>query len=420
MRVLVKNATLIDPSHAAHGQEFSLLIEDGFIIEIGNSSAKADHIITSENLHFSRGWFDPLVSFGEPGYEERETIANGLHTAASSGFTHLGLLPNVVPVVDSQSGIVHQKTQANGATCTLHPLGALSLASDGKQLAELYNMQQAGALAFYDAFQPIHNPQLLKIALEYSQSFDGLLLSHPSNITLEANGQMHEGVTSTELGLKGIPSIAESIQINRDLELLENSGGRLHIPFISSAAGVAHIRAAKKKGLNVSCSVGLPHLFFDATALASFDANLKLFPPIRTQEDQKALREGLLDGTIDCVSSMHQPINPEYKELEFELALPGSIGLEACFGILSSLFPLEQAVRFLTRGKAIFSVPEPKIEVGQVADFTFFDPNQNKQLSPSDLLSTSKNCAFLGYQLSGKVLGCYNNKQLHWNANTSA
>jgi dihydroorotase len=281
-------------------------------------------------------------------------------------------------------------------------------------------MQQAGALAFYDAFQPIHNPQLLKIALEYSQSFDGLLLSHPSNITLEANGQMHEGVTSTELGLKGIPSIAESIQINRDLELLENSGGRLHIPFISSAAGVAHIRAAKKKGLNVSCSVGLPHLFFDATALASFDANLKLFPPIRTQEDQKALREGLLDGTIDCVSSMHQPINPEYKELEFELALPGSIGLEACFGILSSLFPLEQAVRFLTRGKAIFSVPEPKIEVGQVADFTFFDPNQNNQLSPSDLLSTSKNCAFLGYQLSGKVLGCYNNKQLHWNANTSA
>ena len=415
MRLLIKNATLIDPVHPKHGQVLSLLIESGSIIEIDNPDATADRVIEVDQLCVSPGWFDPLVSFGEPGYEERETLANGLLTAASSGFTHIGLLPNVAPILDSQSGVVHQLAKAKGAVSSLYPLGALSLGSKGEKLAELYHMQQAGAIAFYDPYQSIQNPQLLKIALEYSQSFDALLLSHPAEIALQGNGQMHEGITSTQLGLKGIPSIAESIQINRDLELLANSGGRLHIPFVSTAEGVAHIRSAKKRGLKVSCSVGLPHLCFEDSALNTFDANLKVFPPIRTKEDQNALRQGLIDGTIDCISSMHQPINTENKDLEFELALPGSIGLEACFGVLSTIFPLEQTIGFLTRAKSIFGIPNHKIEVGQKADLTFFNPSKSFTLQKNHLQSSSKNCAYIGQQMSGKVLGSYHNETLHWN-----
>lgn len=417
MRILIKNATLIDPTHPSHGQTLSFLIEEGILKKINPATVtKADRVLEASNLHVSRGWFDPLVSFGEPGFEERETLANGLHAAAHSGFTHIGLLPNTAPVIDSQNGIIHQLALSKEKLTRVHPLGALTVGSQGKKLTELYTLQQAGAMAFYDAFLPVSNPQQLKIALEYCQSFKGLLLSHPITEALQQGGMMHEGETSTYLGLKGIPSISESIQIHRDLEILENSGGQLHIPFVSTAAAVAHIRAAKKKGLSVSCSVGLPHLFFDDTALRSYNTNLKLEPPIRSKTDQRALREGLLDGTIDCISSMHQPMNPEIKELEFELAANGTIGLEACFGILCTLFPVEQVVEFLTRGKSIFSIPNASIEEGQTADLTFFDPTSVSTLEKTNLLSTSQNCAYLGASLSGKVLGTYNNKQLLWNA----
>ena len=415
MRILVKNATLIAPSHPKHGQQLSFCIENGMLKDFDSPTKKVDRVLECDNLHVSTGWFDPLVSFGEPGYEERETIANGLLTAARSGFTHIGLLPDTAPVIDSQNGIVHQRTLAQGQLTQLHPMGTLTAGGKGQQLAELYTLQHAGALAFYDAFLPLQNPQLLKVGLEYAQSFNGMILSHPAAVELQMGGMMHEGETSTVLGLKGIPDIAESIQVNRDLELLENTGGRLHIPFVSTAEAVVHIREAKQKGLHVSCSVGLPHLYFDDSALIDYDANLKIFPPIRSKADQQALRQGLLDGTIDCISSMHQPMNPEAKEVEFELAAPGTIGLEACFGILSNLFPVEQVVSFLTRSKSIFGLPTPSFADGQVADLTFFDPSSSSVLEKDQLFSSTKNCAYLGATLTGKVLGTYHNQQLIWN-----
>ena len=416
MRILVKNATLIAPSHPKHGEKLSFFIENGILKAFGTNATKADRIIADENLHVSAGWFDPLVCFGEPGFEDRENIANGLITAARSGFTHIGLLPNTSPVIDSQNGIVHQLTQSQNHLTQLHPLGALTQGSKGQQLAESFTLQQAGAMAFYDAFSPIQNPQLLKIGLEYVQSFNGLILSHPAAAELQEGGMMHEGETSTILGLKGIPSVAESIQVNRDLELLENSGGKLHIPFVSTAAAVAHIRAAKQKGLQVSCSVGLPHLYFDDSALMGYDANLKIYPPIRSKIDQQALRQGLLDGTIDGITSMHQPMNPEAKDVEFDLAAPGTIGLEACFGLLTNLFPVEKVITFLTRTKSVFGLPSPTLSEGQVADLTFFNPNGSSVLEKKDLHSSSKNCAYLGATLTGKVLGSYHNQQLIWNS----
>ena len=416
MRILIKNATLIDPKNEAHGQTLSFLIEDGIITEIGAIDLPADRVIDVPNLHVSQGWFDPLVAFGEPGYEERETLAHGLAVAARSGFTHIGLLPDTHPIIDSQNGIVHQRTKAVGAVTQCHPLGTLTQGGSGEQLAELYHMHQAGALAFYDAFAPIQNPQLLKIGLEYTQSFGGLLLSHPSDVSLQQGGMMHEGETSTRLGLKGIPSIAESVHVQRDLEVLAYSGGHLHIPFISTAAAVEHIRNAKKKGLSVSCTVGLPHLYFDSNALEGYNAQRKLFPPLRTQDDRQALREGLLDGTIDGISSMHQPMNLEAKDVEFELATPGTIGLDVCFGLLCTLFPLAQVVHYLTRNKAIFSIPHKLIAKGQAADLTFFDPTDAYTIRPQNIYSTSKNCAYLGEKAIGRALGCFINNTLHWNA----
>ncbi len=230
---------------------------------------------------------------------------------------------------------------------------------------------------------------------------------------LEQNGVVHEGEASTRLGLKGIPRIAESVQIARDLELLKYTEGRLHIPFITTKESVFLIQKAKAEGLSVSCSVGIPHLYFDEAKIENFEANYKFFPPLRTQEDKTALREGLLSGTIDMVSAMHEPMNIENKELEFEHASPGSIGLEACFGILNNLFPVEKSIAFLTRGRRCFGLDIPQIKVGAKADLTCFDPDINYVLTKAHLRSTSKNCAYLGETLTGKVIATLNNDQIH-------
>ena len=207
-------------------------------------------------------------------------------------------------------------------------------------------MHSEGAIAFGDHKNPIQKANLLKIALQYSQSFEGIIVSHPMNIELAGNGVMHEGITSTRIGLKGIPSMAESVQIARDLEILKYTGGKLHLPFISTEEGLDLIRKSKNLGLNVSCSVGLPHLIFDDIKLENFDTNFKVFPPIRSKTDQQALRAGLLEGTIDMISSMHEPMNIEHKKLEFENAAPGTLGLESCFGMLSKVFPLDKVISF--------------------------------------------------------------------------
>lgn len=209
--------------------------------------------------------------------------------------------------------------------------------------------------------------------------------------------------------------MAESVQIARDLEILKYSGGKLHIPNISTEAGLDLIRKAKKQGLNVSCSVGLPHLIFDDNELEGFDPNFKVFPPIRSKADQQALRAGLLEGSIDMISSMHEPMNIEYKKLEFENAAAGSLGLESCFGVLNKVFPLDKVLSFLTRGVKCFNIPTPTIAVGATADLTLFNPEISYRYSEDDLKSTSKNSPYLGSELQGKVLGSFNNGLLTLN-----
>ncbi|NND89199.1 MAG: dihydroorotase, partial [Flavobacteriaceae bacterium] len=304
MKVLLKSATIVDVTSKYHLKKKDVLIEKGKIAQISDSIEVDQKVKTVQldNLHISQGWFDPSVSFGEPGFEERETIKNGLKVAASSGFTDVAVNTNTDPVTDSKGHIKYLLSEAEKSATTLHPIGAMTLRSEGKDLAELFDMNTAGAIAFYDYKKPVSNANLLKIALQYTERFDGLIQSFPLDESVARNGLMNEEETSTRLGLKGIPALSEELQISRDLYLLEYTGGKLHIPTISTAKAVDLIRKAKKKGLQVSCSVSISNLFLDDMILESFDTHYKLMPPLRTKSDTKALLKGLQDGTIDGVS----------------------------------------------------------------------------------------------------------------------
>ncbi len=415
MNVLLKSAKIIAPQYKEfHSKKRDILIRNGIIEKIASTitSPKNTKLIELPNLHVSLGWFDTGVSFGEPGYEERETIANGLHVAAKSGFTDILLNPNTHPTPDTSSDIVFLKDKANGEAVSLHPLGNLSMQAKGKDLAELYDMKNVGAVAFYDYKSPITNANLLKIALLYAQNFNGMVFSFPQDVQIKGNGIVDESEVSTRLGLKGIPCLAEELQIARDLFILEYTGGKLHIPTISTAKSVKLIAEAKKKKLNVSCSVPIHNLVFDQKVLEEFDTNFKLMPPIRGKSDQKALLKGLQSGTIDYVTSDHSPIDVEQKKVEFDNAEYGSLGLESTFGALNGLLELDETIAILTKGRERFGLPEPILKEGEKACLTLFDPKDEHTLGKEQLLSTSKNSAFFNQELTGKVYGVYNNGQL--------
>ncbi len=413
MNILLKSATIIDPMSKHHGKKRDVLIEKGIITKIAatikDSKIKA---IQLKNLHISQGWFDPSTSFGEPGFEERETLDNGLKTAAMSGFTAVGVNANTKPVIDSKSLIKFLKTKAHGAVVDLYPVGSLSVGGNGIDMAELYDMHQSGAISFYDYKEPISNPNLLKIALQYAQNFDGLVQSFPFERAVAKNGVVNEEENSTKLGLKGMPALSEELQVTRDLYLLEYTGGKLHIPTISTKKSVQLIKEAKKKGLQVSCSVSINNLRLTDDVLESFDTNYKLLPPLRTKSDTQALLKGLKDGTIDGVTSDHNPIDIEHKRTEFDHAAFGSIGLESCFGALLNVTNLETAIKALTSLKQTFGISESKISEGEKANLTLFNPDVEWFFTEESIISTSQNAAMLAEKMTGNVYGVFNNDQL--------
>ncbi|WP_373056304.1 dihydroorotase family protein [Zunongwangia sp. H14] len=406
MKLLVKSAHIIDPQSEFHNKQVDILIEDGILKKIGPSlKVKAEKEIKKERLHVSRGWFDSSVSFGEPGFEERETLQNGLDTAAKCGFTDICLNPDSLPVTDSRSAVGSLIAAAQGQPVNLKPTGALTVKSEGVDLAELFDMQNAGAASFGDYKKAVKNPNLLKIALQYAQNFGGLIQSFPQEDKIAGKGQVNEHYYSTSLGLKGIPNLAEELQITRDLYILEYTGGKLHIPTISTKKAVQLIKEAKKKGLDVTCSVAIHNLFFTDERLQEFDTNAKVLPPLRIDEDLKALRKGLKDGVIDMVTSDHRPMDIEHKKVEFENASYGTIGLESAFGALAGIFSTEDTVKFLTSGKDRFKIKNPAIMEGEEAKISLFIPGEKYTFSSKDILSTSHNSIFLDHSLSGKTLG---------------
>jgi len=414
MKLLLKAATVIDPSSSFHNQTVDILIENGIIKDIDSLIEASEDVeeIKLDTLHVSQGWFDTSVSFGEPGYEERETIAHGLTVAAKSGFTAIALNPNTLPITDTSSSVGFLIGKRGQHAVNLHPIGALTTKSEGIDLAELYDMKHAGAVAFGDYKKAIKNPNFLKIALLYAQNFDGLIISFPQDVNIAGKGNVHEEKQSTLLGLKGIPALAEELQITRDLYLLEYTGGKLHIPTISTAKSVKLIREAKANGLQVSCSVAVHHLSLIDKELTTFDANYKVLPPLRTQKDIDALIEGIEDETIDMVTSDHQPIDIEHKKVEFDHAAYGTIGLESAFGILNNMLTTEKTVALLTKGKSIFGIENISIKIGNKANLSLFTPKGNTMFTKDHILSTSKNSAFLGKTIKGTAYGIISNGQI--------
>jgi dihydroorotase len=414
MKIIIREAKIIDPKSPFHNKTSDILIVDGFIKKIGTALSNSENAdeVKLPNLHVSQGWFDSSVSLGEPGFEDRETISNGLEVAAKSGFTAIALQPNANPIIDNQSQVNFVKSKANGFATQLYPIGALTKESEGKDMAELFDMKKAGAVAFGDYNKSLDNANLLKIALQYVQDFDGLVIAFAQDDKIKGNGVANEGIVSTRLGLKGIPNLAEELQIARNLFLLEYTGGKLHIPTISTAKSVALIKDAKAKGLNVSCSVSVHHLTLNDSILEEFDTRYKVSPPIRTETDRLALIEGVLDGTINMITSDHNPMDIEHKKMEFDNAKNGTIGLESAFGALTNVLPLEAIIDKLTAGKTIFGIENQTIEEGAKASITLFNPDEKSVFTEQYILSKSKNSAFLGMEMKGKAYGIVNQNQL--------
>ena len=412
MNALVKSAKILDEKSDFNNKIQDILIDDGRILKIGDTlkNPKKYQVIDFDNLHISQGWFDSSVCFGEPGYEDRETIKNGLNVAAKSGFTSVALQANTKPVMDQHSTIAFAKNQSYNTATRLLPVGALTVNSEGTHLAEIYDMSMAGSVAFGDYKKSIFNSNILKIGLQYASNFGGLIQSFPQESKIAESGVMNENISSTKLGLKGNPELAEILQVGRDLDILEYTGGKLHIPTISTAKSVELLRAAKAKGLDVSCSVAIHNLIFKDSDIENYNTNFKVNPPLRTSTSIKALIEGVKDGTIDMVTSDHNPIAIEDKKVEFDYAAFGTIGLESAFGALNSVFSTKKTIDILTGGKHRFGIENTSINIGNSCNITLFNPEITYKFENDHIASKSKNSLFIGSPLKGAVYGVIANR----------
>ena len=412
MSIILKSAKVINAESKYNGTKQDILISEGKIVKIAKSIIdKNATIINIKNLHVSNGWFDSSVSFGEPGLEERETIENGSDVASKSGFTGILLNSNTKPVADNQTDISFIKLKSKNSICNIYPLGALTISSKSVEMAELFDMKNSGSLGFYDYKKPILNSNLLKTSLLYSQSFDSVVMSFPMDQSIAKKGIINEGMISVSYGVKGIPNFSEEIQINRDLHILEYTGGKLHIPTISTKKSLDLIKKAKSKGLNVSCSVAIHNLIFNEEKLKDFDTRFKVLPPLRSEKDRLALIKGVKNGEIDLVTSDHCPIDIENKKTDIYNAKFGTIGLESFFGALNSLFTTEETIEILTKGREIFNIETIQFKEGSTANLSLFTVDDEYEFSKENILSKSKNSAFLGFKMKGRPIGIINSNK---------
>ena len=418
MNALIKSAKIIDSNSPYNGKTVDILIEKGIIQQIGKSikNDKNYKEITFKNLHVSAGWIDMRVNFCDPGHEYKEDLTTGLKAAALGGFTEVVTMPDTNPVTDSKAGIEYLINKSKGNIVTLYPTGSLSHQCEGKEIAEMYDMYAKGAIAFTDNKKSITNPSLLNRALLYNQSFGGLIMNFPNDELLYHKGQMNEGVISTQLGLKGIPALAEELMVSRDIYLAEYCNARLHLTNISTKKSVELIAAAKKKGLRITADTNSHNLLLNETELTDFNTNYKVLPPLRTKEDINALIKGLKDGTIDVVCSDHTPEDIENKQCEFDHAAFGIINLQTSFAVcltaLKDKIELESIITKLTTNpRKLLQIKQAEIKEGANANITLFNPEATTTFTKEDIVSKSKNTPFIGKELIGKVYGVINNNQ---------
>lgn len=418
MKVLIKQATIVSPSSPFNGLTKDILIADGIINKIGDNIIDKDATaIQQQGLHVSIGWIDIFSHFCDPGLEYRETLETGASAAAAGGFTEVMLLPNTNPAVHNKSQVEYIVQKAKSLPVSIHPVGAVTKNAEGNELAEMYDMQQSGAIAFGDGTNAIQNSGLLIKALQYVKTFDGTIIQVPDDRNIAANGLMNEGIVSTQLGLPGKPAMAEELIVARDIKLARYADSKIHFTGITTAKSLEYIKRAKEGGIKVTCSVTPYHLFFSDEDLRTYDTNLKVNPPLRNKENKDALLKGLVDGTVDCIASHHIPYNYDNKVCEFEYAKNGMIGLESLFGVVWSMvnghWSIDKMVETLSvTPRKIFGLPVPIISEGSVADITLFNPNEEYVFEEIMIASKSKNSAFAGKQLKGKVIGVINKGQV--------
>jgi dihydroorotase len=417
--LLLKNVKIVAPTSDLDGQISDILINKNGVIELMGlhlAVTKGTTIFDKEGTCVSIGWFDLGVLTGDPGFEHREDLASTAKAAMAGGFTAVAPFPNTNPVVQSKSEILYIKNKTQSYLVDFYPIGAVSEDCKGKDIAEMVDMHHAGAIAFSDGRKPLQDGGLLLRGVQYAQIFDGLVFNFPFDKTIAPHGQMHEGMTSTSLGLPAIPSLAEELMVQRDLQLIQYADARLHFHNISTARSCEFIRNAKKQGLKVTASVAAMNLCFDNTALSHFNTNFKVMPPLREKMDIDALIKALKDGTIDFINSNHTPIDNEGKDLEFPYAEFGAIGLETAFPMVNQALhkkvTINQLVEnFAIKARKILDLKIPEISEGEKANLTIFNPNTEWTFTENDIFSKSKNTPLVGEILRGRVEGVVNNGQ---------
>jgi dihydroorotase len=421
MKILIQQARICDTKSPHHRKIKDILVENGIIREISDKiDAPAEFTFNHPGQHVSPGWVDVFSHFGDPGYEYKETLETGAAAAASGGYTDVMVLPDTKPAVDTKSQVEYIRKKSISLNVNIWPIGAITRNQDGKDLAEMYDMHNSGAVAFGDGLKPVQSAGILLKALQYVRAFNGVIIQVPDDNTIGASGLINEGIVSTRLGLPGKPMMAEELIIARDIKLARYAESRIHFTGVTSPISLEYIKKAKEEGLGVSCSVTPYHLFLTDEDLAGYDTNLKVFPPLRTRETVLALRQELLSGTIDCIATHHLPHEYDSKVLEFEHAQNGMLGLETSYSLMRTMVPElgeEELVSLLsTNPRKIFGLAEPVIEAGQSCCVSIFDPSFQWTLQENNLHSKSRNTPFIGKTFTGKPLGIVNGSKIFMQA----
>jgi dihydroorotase len=417
--LLLKQVRLITAAQPElNGLVRDILIADNGIIEkiaahIAPPAAPNLTVLDKPNTHVSIGWCDVGAQTGDPGLEHRETLESVAQAAMAGGYTTLLPFPNTEPVVHSKSEILYIKNKTQNYLVDFQPIGALSVGAEGKDLAEMLDMHSVGAVAFSDGRRGIQDAGLLLRGMQYAKTLDLLVMNRPNDKSTSPHGQMHEGIVSTSLGLSGIPSMAEEMMIQRDIHLVRYADARLHFNHLSTKRAVDLVRQAKEQNLKVTASVAALNLCFTDDILSGFDTNFKVMPPLREAVDMENLRIGIADGTIDFITSNHNPVDEEGKSLEFTYADFGAIGLETTFGLvnqyLHKTLPINQLVQLLAENpRQVLGLDIPTIAEGALANLTIFDPDLTYTFEKKMIRSKSKNSPLVGHILRGGILGVCN------------
>lgn len=417
-KILIKSATLAFPGHEKDGQTLDMIIHKGIIESIGDKNTLHDDeatLIDARGQYLAPGFFDLNVNLGEPGLETKETIESGCAAAAAGGFTGVAMQPNTEPALHSKGEIAMVLNLAKDNLVSLYPVGAISKERTGHDLAELYDMKLAGAVAFSNGNKSIQQAGLMSRALLYCKGFGGLVMSFAEDASITNHAKMNEGVMSTFLGMKGNPGLAEELMISRDLSLAHYHNTAIHFSTISTKGSVSLIREAKEKGIRVTCDVAAHHLVLTDQEIAGFDSNYKVSPPLRTEEDIEALKKGLSDGTIDAIVSQHTPHEIEYKRVEFEIAKNGIIGLQTALPLLlRTQLPLGLIIeKIAINPRRILNLPMPDLTVGTTANLVLFNPKESWTFDVRTNYSRSINSPFYATTLTGKVNLVVNNNKIY-------